>query len=188
MNNAIHSAVLNLLFGFIGADSCVQLQAMHIPSILLNNEQVIFIRNPRATPRSSMANYLIGELSKKTGLSTDSIRFYEKKNLVSPPIRGSNNYRYYSEVALDRLLFIQRCRALDLSLKEIETLILLEQQPQENCHAVNEIIDIHLAQVEEKIIELQKFQQQLIVLRQSCNTQSTIDHCQILKQLEAKDS
>lgn len=132
-----------------------------------------------------MENYLIGELSKKTGLSTDSIRFYEKKGLLNPPLRGANNYRYYSKETLKRLLFIQRCRALDLSLKEIETLILLEQQPQKNCHAVNEIIDIHLTQVEQKIIELQKFQQELLQLRLSCNTQNTVNQCQILKKLEA---
>ncbi|NWK76264.1 Cd(II)/Pb(II)-responsive transcriptional regulator [Acinetobacter sp. SwsAc6] len=133
-----------------------------------------------------MATYKIGELSKKTGLTTDSIRFYESKQLIQPSFRADNNYRYYSEDALKRLLFIQRCRALDLSLKEIETLIELEQQPQQNCQAVNEIIDLHLAQVEKKLAELHKFQQELQQLRQSCNAQSTIDHCQILKQLEAE--
>lgn len=135
-----------------------------------------------------MAHYLIGELSKKTGFSPDTIRFYEKKQLVNPSLRGDNNYRYYSEDALKRLLFIKRCRALDLSLKEIDTLIELEQQPQQTCHAVNNIIDIHLFQVDQKITELQKFQQELLQLRQSCNAQSTIDHCQILKRLEAHDA
>jgi Cd(II)/Pb(II)-responsive transcriptional regulator len=150
------------------------------------NEQDIVIRNPRVTPRSSMANYKIGELSKKTGFSTDSIRFYETKQLIQPSFRADNNYRYYAEDALKRLQFIQRCRALDLSLKEIETLIALEQQPEQNCHAVNEIIDLHLAQVEKKLTELHKFQQELQQLRQSCNTQNTVDQCQILKQLEAQ--
>ena len=134
-----------------------------------------------------MASYLIGELSKKTGLSTDSIRFYEKKQLIQPPLRGENNYRYYSEEDLKRLWMIQRCRALDLSLQEIKTLIDLEQTPQQNCDAVNQILDGHLAQVSAKIIALQKFQQDLLQLRQSCNTPTTIDHCEILKQLENID-
>ncbi len=76
-------------------------------------------------------------------------------------------------------------RALDISLKEIEYLIELEQKPQQDCSAVNQLIDEHLKQVEQKIIELQKFQIQLQQFRQSCATQSTIDDCQILRHLEA---
>lgn len=132
-------------------------------------------------------HYLIRDLVKKTDLSADSIRFYEKKNLIQPTLRGDNNYRYYDDEALKRLIFIQRCRALDLSLKEIQRLIELEQQPDQDCNAVNEIIDHHLEQVDAKIAELQRFQLQLQQLRQSCNIQSTIDHCNILKQLEAQD-
>lgn len=134
-----------------------------------------------------MAKYLIGELSKKTGLSPDTIRFYEKKQLLESPYRGDNNYRYYSEESLKRLLFIQKCRALDLSLKEIENLILLESTPQQNCHAVNDIIGQHLVQVEEKIRALETFKQELLTLQQSCVVPDRIDHCQILKTLESNE-
>ncbi|MGA9698293.1 MAG: MerR family DNA-binding transcriptional regulator, partial [Acinetobacter sp.] len=41
--------------------------------------------------------YLIKDLALKTGLSSDTIRFYEKKNLLKPSFRGDNNYRYYDE-------------------------------------------------------------------------------------------
>ena len=136
--------------------------------------------------QNSAPVYLIKDLVHKTGLSADTIRFYEKKNLLQPSFRGDNNYRYYQDEALKRLIFIQRCRALDISLKEIEYLIQLEQNPQQDCGAVNQLIDEHLKQVDQKIIELQKFQIQLQQLRQSCATQSTIDDCQILRQLEAE--
>ena len=42
-----------------------------------------------------MQQYLIGELAKKTQLSTDSIRFYEKKQLIKASFRAENNYKYY---------------------------------------------------------------------------------------------
>ena len=132
-----------------------------------------------------MAHYLIRDLVKKTGLSADTVRFYEKKALIQPTLRAENNYRYYDDDTLKRLIFIKRCRALDISLKEIEYLIELEQKPQQDCSAVNQLIDEHLKQVEQKIIELQKFQIQLQQFRQSCATQSTIDDCQILRHLEA---
>lgn len=135
-----------------------------------------------------MAHYLIRDLVKKTGLSADTVRFYEKKALIQPTLRAENNYRYYDDDTLKRLIFIKRCRALDLSLKEIETLIALEQQPDQDCQAVNELLDHHLVQIESKIAELQHFQLQLQQLRQSCNARNTIDHCQILKQLEADET
>lgn len=133
-----------------------------------------------------MAQYLIHELAKKVGVSTDTIRFYEKKHLLNPSFRAENNYRYYNDDALKRLIFIKRCRALDMNLKEIEALIELEKQPKQNCCAVNELIDEHLRHVEDKIAELQHFQLQLQQLRQACTTKTTIDDCQILKRLEAE--
>lgn len=138
--------------------------------------------------QNSSPVYLIKDLVQKTGLSADTIRFYEKKNLLEPSFRRDNNYRYYQDEALKRLIFIKRCRALDISLKEIEYLIQLEQNPQQDCSAVNQLIDEHLKQVEQKIVELKKFQIQLQQLRQSCATLSTIDDCQILRQLEAETS
>lgn len=129
--------------------------------------------------------YVMKDLVQKTGLSADTIRFYEKKKLVQPSFRGSNNYRYYHDDALKRLTFIKRCRALDMSLKEIDYLLEIEQNPKQDCSAVNNLIDEHLRDVENKIAELQKFQTQLQQLRQSCSIQNTVGDCQILKQLES---
>lgn len=151
----------------------------------------MLIENYEVTPRSSMKiqkNYLIKDLSLKTGLSTDTIRFYEKKKLLQPTFRGSNNYRYYDEKTLNKLIFIKRCRALEISLNEITHLLELEQNPAQSCSAVNQLIDDHIQQVSDKINELKKFQTQLVELRSTCNTDSRIDDCQILKQLEAKSS
>ena len=145
----------------------------------------VALGSSKMNQQNSSAIYLMKDLVHKTGLSADTIRFYEKKHLLEPSFRGENNYRYYQDDALKRLIFIKRCRALDISLKEIEYLIELEQKPQQDCSAVNQLIDEHLKQVEQKIIELQKFQIQLQQLRQSCATQSTIDDCQILRHLEA---
>ena len=132
-----------------------------------------------------MSHYLISDIAKKADLSTDTIRFYEKRGLIQPNFRASNQYRYYGEEALKRLIFIKRCRALGMSLKEIEYLIQLEQNPEQDCCEVNQMIDQHLIDISNKIKELQLFKQQLMTLRESCNTPTTINHCQILKTLES---
>lgn len=129
--------------------------------------------------------YQIKDLAEKTGFSTDTIRFYEKKDLIHPNFRGVNNYRYYNDDSLKKLIFIKRCRALEISISEIQQLIELEETPFQSCQSVNDLIDDHIAQVSEKIQELISFKQQLIKLRASCTHGVNIDSCQILKQLEA---
>lgn len=131
-----------------------------------------------------MSQYLISQLAKMANLSTDTIRFYEKKKLIQPNFRANNQYRYYDESALKRLLFIKRCRALNMSLKEIESLIELEQNPTQSCASVNTLIDQHLEEITNKIKELILFKAELKQLRDSCLVPTTIDHCQILKTLE----
>ena len=44
-----------------------------------------------------------GELARRAGVSTDTIRYYERKGVIAPPPRGANGYRRYPEDALDRI-------------------------------------------------------------------------------------
>lgn len=132
-----------------------------------------------------MQHYLIGDLAKKTQLSLDTIRFYEKKQLIQPSFRAENNYKYYDDEALKRLIFIKRCRALDMTLHEIVALLEQVQHPERGCKIVDQLIEEHIQHVETRILELQSFKTQLVALRQSCASDSTIDHCQIVKNLEA---
>ncbi len=132
-----------------------------------------------------MQQYLISDLAKKTQLSTDTIRFYEKKNLIQASFRAENNYKYYNDETLKRLIFIKRCRALDMTLQEIIALLEQVQHPERGCKIVDQLIAEHIQHVETRILELQSFKTQLVALRQSCASDSTIDHCQIVKNLAA---
>ncbi len=130
-----------------------------------------------------MTFFKISALAEKTGLSTDTIRFYEKKALIRPSLRGENNYRYYDEDAYKKLIFIKHCRDLDISIQEIIELNELLKHPEGNCHVVNQMVDQHLVDVEQKISALLTFRKQLTELRQSCSSENTIEHCQIIKRL-----
>lgn len=129
--------------------------------------------------------YLISDIAKKSGLSTDTVRFYEKKGFIQPNFRANNQYRYYSDDALKRLIFMKHCRALDMSLKEIENLLQLEENPQQNCDSVNHLIDQHIQDITNKMKELEQLKIQLKKLRSQCLEASTVDQCQILKTLES---
>ena len=62
----------------------------------------------------------IAEFEQKVGLSRDTLRYYEKKGLLSPPKRGENGYRYYGEEQLHELAFIIKGKAIGFTLREIK--------------------------------------------------------------------
>lgn len=125
----------------------------------------------------------IGELAQKTGMQTETIRFYEKEGLLAAIGRTSSNYRVYSDTHLERLLFIRHCRSLDMTLDEIRLLLHFRDMPDESCDRVNALLDEHIGHVEERIKELKKLKKQLLLLRESCHEVKDTASCGILNAL-----
>jgi DNA-binding transcriptional MerR regulator len=132
----------------------------------------------QAPDHTTSAALRIGELSRHTGLSTASIRFYEQQGLLPPPVRLANNYRLYGPEALRRLQFIAQCRALDMSLDEVRSLLAHEAAPGD--HAAHQVIDEHLAHVRERLAALQSLERRLLALRASCCAGPT-DACGVVQ-------
>ena len=128
----------------------------------------------------------IGELAKRSGCSVQTIRYYEKEGLISAPARTEGNFRLYNTAILEKLSFIKNCRALDLTLSEIEHLISLQNSPETPCEVVNDMIDAHLLVVESRISDLQKLLVDLKQLRLKCVNTNSVDQCGILDELTPK--
>lgn len=125
----------------------------------------------------------IGELANVTGCSVQTIRYYEKENLLAPNCRSEGNFRLYDQSAVELLLFIKHCRNLDLSLAEIRQLLQLNNSPQSQCDDVNQMIDHHVQEVEQRITNLRALHRQLKSLRDCCSNDRTVEQCGILKNL-----
>ncbi|MBT0585255.1 MerR family transcriptional regulator [Alteromonas oceanisediminis] len=69
---------------------------------------------------SQWANMKISVFEKKVGLSRDTIRYYEKIGMLTPPRRSANGYRVYSHVQMDELAFIQKGKSIGFSLDDIK--------------------------------------------------------------------
>src|SRR5690348_8538603 len=90
---------------------------------------------------------LIGELSKRSGLSRDTIRYYEKLSLVTMKYRRiGNRYKDYGQEAVDRLRRIQQLKNIGFTLREVRQLLV----GQENRHPC-EGLPLRLMQKLEKI-------------------------------------
>lgn len=125
----------------------------------------------------------IGELGKKADCLVQTVRFYESEGLLPEPARSEGNFRLYDEVHLQRLLFIRRCRAKDMTLDEIRQLLNLRDRPELGCGEVNALVNAHIAQVRTKMKELRALERELMDLRRSCDSARTSRECGILNSL-----
>ncbi|MDX1456590.1 MAG: Cd(II)/Pb(II)-responsive transcriptional regulator [Marinobacter sp.] len=126
----------------------------------------------------------IGQVSKQTGVAVETIRYYEKIGLLPEPEREDSGYRRYGPDHLKRLLFIKRCRNLDMAQEEIRQLIGLMNQPEAGCHEVDQLLEHHLHHVQQRIVELQALQQEMQALRAACASEGQVSECGILNSLK----
>jgi DNA-binding transcriptional MerR regulator len=105
---------------------------------------------------------LIGELAAKTGVSTDTIRFYEKEGLLKPDgaARGENNYRQYTDDAIEKINFIIQGKKLGFTLKEIKTII--AEWDSVSPEQAADFIQSKVERIEAKIAQLQEFKTYLL--------------------------
>lgn len=125
----------------------------------------------------------IGALARQTGCPIQTIRFYEQEGLLPPPSRSAGNFRLYGDAHVERLLFIRRCRSLDMTLDEIRVLLRLKNVPTQDCSEVNRVLEAHIEQVVVRIQELSALEQQLRSLREMCSEGRSAEQCGILCEL-----
>ena len=125
----------------------------------------------------------IGELAKATDCAVETIRYYEREQLLPEPARTDGNYRLYTQAHVERLTFIRNCRTLDMTLEEIQRLLALRDLPHESCAGINSLVDEHIEHVEARINSLLALRDQLAELRDRCNGPQEAEDCGILRQL-----
>lgn len=130
----------------------------------------------------------IGELAQVAQCTVETVRYYEKAGLLSPPARTAANYRSYGDAHVDRLRFIRNCRALDMTHAEIHALLGLMDQAAGDCGGINQLLDEHIAHVDMRIAELSQLKQQLSELRQCCQSKQAVDACGILQGLASMET
>jgi len=130
----------------------------------------------------------IGELAELSGCSIQTIRYYEKEQLLVEVERSEGNFRLYNKQTVKQLLFIKQCRSLDLSLTEIRQLISLKRNFNNSCNSVYLMINTHIEQVEHRIEQLQALHNELKALSKSCSINKAVNECGILQNINAHSS
>ena len=125
----------------------------------------------------------ISEVAKRTGLHAKTIRYYEDIGLIRP-LRESNGYRVFRDTDAHKLAFLGRARALGFSIDDCRTLIALYEDDARASADVKRLAQQHLAQIDDKITQLQSMRATLAELVDACAGDSRPD-CPILKDLAA---
>lgn len=129
---------------------------------------------------------LIGELCKRTGLTKDTIRFYEKRGLIpeARKLRPFNNYKEYTEETLARLLTIKKIKSFGFTLNESAELLDMVELNMATCENVADKVAGKVELIEQKIRELEELKVQMLQkvqeCREGCAPQSDKENCPIL--------
>lgn len=107
----------------------------------------------------------IGELAKRTGFTTKTLRYYEDVGLLRPSRRSASGYRLYDDDALDRLRFVRRSRGLGLRLDDIKRILEISDEGRAPCEHVIGVVDRELVEVSKQMARLRDLQLDLTELR-----------------------
>lgn len=124
----------------------------------------------RSVPPKPSATLPIGELSRRSGVNIETIRYYERINMLPAPPRTANGRRVYGPVETRTLAFIRRARALGFTLDEIRALLALSVQDGRGaCAEVRELAAGHLGEVRAKIADLRAMERVLADAVRRCD-------------------
>src|SRR5699024_4063519 len=115
---------------------------------------------------------LIGELSKKTGFTRDTIRFYEKQGLITVKERRPNNYKEYSEETKNRLFIIKKLKGFGFTLNEASEFLALITLKSASCEKVSLKMDEKVDVIDQKIEELEEMRKSIVGGVNNCPAQS----------------
>lgn len=130
-----------------------------------------------------MVEFPIGEAAKRSGVSIETIRYYEREGIVPKAERSPNGRRRYGREAIAHLRFVKRCRDLGFSISGVKALLSLASEEGANCSKVKCIGENHLGAVRDKIADLKRLETALVELLSHCEAGSP--DCLMLKGLFA---
>lgn len=128
-----------------------------------------------------MSQLTIGQAAKLSGVGVETIRFYERQELIEQPPKPDNGFRCYPPETVRKIRFIRRAKEIGFSLREIRELLGFYFDTQISCEEVQERAKIKIADMDARIADLNKMKSALQVLVDECGRRD--GECPILERL-----
>ena len=132
-----------------------------------------------------MDTWSIGQLAKRADVAIDTVRYYERNQLLAPAGRLASGYRRYGETELRRLRFIRRAKALGFSLDDIRGLLALGEG--QDVAKVKQAAEAKRIDIGQRIAELERIRAGLDRLIAACPGHGRAESCPILNALSQED-
>lgn len=129
-----------------------------------------------------MKRRTIGILAKEVGVNLATIRYYERRGLLEPPLSTPAGYRIYSQESASRLRFIRHAQGLGFTLAEVSELLALAT-PKRRSSEICQVALQKVASIDEKIQQLKIFRAKLLGLTKACTGKGSGVDCEIVKEL-----
>lgn len=129
--------------------------------------------------------HTIGKVATLAGISTDTLRYYEKEGLIAPASKTAAGYRLYNDDAVRRIRFIKHAQRCGFTLSDVQELLTLKQADSACCEDVRSLAIEKKLRIEHKLRALQAMSRALDDLIQICDGgKAPTDDCPILSALE----
>jgi len=108
------------------------------------------------------ATFTIGELAARTGLTPDTLRYYERLRVIAPVRRTAAGYRLYTGETIERVRFIKQAQLHGFTLAEIRELLQVDTRGGVGRgRRVQRLLQRKLAELDTRLMQLQDFRQSL---------------------------
>ena len=108
----------------------------------------------------------IGEVAVAAGVSVDTVRYYERRRLLPSAPRTAGGYRVFTSETVERVFFIKQAQELGFSLEEIG--ILLANNGHSECRRVRDLLNVKLAELDERLARMAEFRVRLTHYLSEC--------------------
>jgi DNA-binding transcriptional MerR regulator len=111
-----------------------------------------------ATPGRALAPR---EVARRCGVSADTLRHYERKGVLAPPVRTRSGYRRYPPETVDRVLLVRHALVVGFTLDELARVLRERDRGEPPCRAVRDLVSARLRDLEARLTQLTALRQEL---------------------------
>lgn len=123
----------------------------------------------------------IGQVAEQLGISTHTLRYYEKIGLLAPVAKTNGGRREYSSRDISRVQFIKRAQRMHFSLDDIRTLIELDKADSVEKPQAQKLVQEKLGEIEESLKDLKQLKRDLAAMLNACMSSSESESCPIIE-------
>jgi MerR family copper efflux transcriptional regulator len=138
------------------------------------------------TEREPSERLTIGIVATQAGVGVETIRFYERKGLISRPQRRVRGFRSYSPETVERVTFIRKAKDLGFSLHEVQDLLSIRDEDGATCADVLRRAEAKIADIDARIAALKTMRRSLGALMHACDGTAPVAKCPIVISLRGR--